>query len=223
MAATLLYIFWFLHQTTTATVAPPCSICCISFDSYIKPQPSSRCRLIGRCCISFDSYIKPQLLAVFSITAGGCISFDSYIKPQLIFTNNVLNIVVYLLIPTSNHNWSAVCLAALLLYIFWFLHQTTTMDLLFDNFGCCISFDSYIKPQLGHFEDENQKVVYLLIPTSNHNYPFAVASKVRLYIFWFLHQTTTQHLIPYLSACCISFDSYIKPQPIDLNILIFST
>ena len=35
------------------------------------------------CCISFDSYIKPQLTAKDYLTALSCISFDSYIKPQL--------------------------------------------------------------------------------------------------------------------------------------------
>ena len=34
------------------------------------------------CCISFDSYIKPQLLARLHQSPLGCISFDSYIKPQ---------------------------------------------------------------------------------------------------------------------------------------------
>ena len=33
-----------------------------------------------------------------------CISFDSYIKPQLLLTCNLYFFVVYLLIPTSNHN-----------------------------------------------------------------------------------------------------------------------
>ena len=33
----------------------------------------------------------------------------------------------------------------------------------------CISFDSYIKPQRDYFEGGFCGVVYLLIPTSNHN------------------------------------------------------
>ena len=45
------------------------------------------------------------------------------------------------------------------------------------HFGC-ISFDSYIKPQLGWFCVFISWVVYLLIPTSNHNHAFAVACKV---------------------------------------------
>ena len=33
----------------------------------------------------------------------------------------------------------------------------------------CISFDSYIKPQLNEYHQRHGRVVYLLIPTSNHN------------------------------------------------------
>ena len=58
--------------------------------------------------------------------AVSCISFDSYIKPQPIFVLLLVHKVVYLLIPTSNHNK---------------LPNGTRMVV----------------------------VVYLLIPTSNHN------------------------------------------------------
>ena len=77
-----LYIFWFLHQTTTHTWKRKWLKCCISFDSYIKPQPR---RNLWRC-------------------SSSCISFDSYIKPQLLFVHLKNSCVVYLLIPTSNHN-----------------------------------------------------------------------------------------------------------------------
>ena len=77
-----LYIFWFLHQTTT------CYCCWICSDG----------------CISFDSYIKPQLRCPTILLYTSCISFDSYIKPQLIHLNILFLFVVYLLIPTSNHN-----------------------------------------------------------------------------------------------------------------------
>ena len=55
-------------------------------------------------CISFDSYIKPQLRAIQQKIALSCISFDSYIKPQLHHRPWLPVLVVYLLIPTSNHN-----------------------------------------------------------------------------------------------------------------------
>ena len=163
-----------------------------------------------------------------------CISFDSYIKPQPSLIGLSLRVVVYLLIPTSNHNLILVTSWLMLLYIFWFLHQTTTWREESSNRGSCISFDSYIKPQLagraalavgvvylliptsnhnGWDQRWNRwKVVYLLIPTSNHNLPFLLLAKIRLYIFWFLHQTTTNYVSSYVNQCCISFDSYIKPQ-----------
>ncbi len=62
--------------------------------------------------MSFDSYIKPQLLTKTTKERMGCISFDSYIKPQLLFCLSARYLVVYLLIPTSNHNRTS-----LLLYV----------------------------------------------------------------------------------------------------------
>ena len=143
----------------------------------------------------------------------GCISFDSYTKPQPIFNFIFLHIVIYLLIPTPNHNdvvdrgkWSLVVylliptpnhnhcdniIILLLLYIFWFLHQTTTRWQLHLCCWCCISFDSYTKPQLRGCSSVLYVVVYLLIPTPNHNLQAMVMFFSELYIFWFLHQTTT--------------------------------
>ena len=164
-----LYIFWFLHQTTTSLL-------------LVKTC---------RCCISFDSYIKPQLL-------DG--STDHHT-------------VVYLLIPTSNHNWRTKARLWYWLYIFWFLHQTTTAIIALNSSGCCISFDSYIKPQLIGVMINFILVVYLLIPTSNHNIRRYEERLVSLYIFWFLHQTTTEDSVTGNASGCISFDSYIKPQP----------
>ena len=77
-----------------------------------------------------------------------CISFDSYIKPQRLATPFKSFIVVYLLIPTSNHNFEPY-----LLYIadvVYLLIPTSNHNLGTVGVGCCW-------------------VVYLLIPTSNHN------------------------------------------------------
>ena len=164
-----LYIFWFLHQTTTC-------------DWYLS---------LYSCCISFDSYIKPQQVE----------------------DNSRCVVVVYLLIPTSNHNYCYFWVYISRLYIFWFLHQTTTRNLQITFQMCCISFDSYIKPQPIHYDKPGSmgcisfdsyikpqpwcdlsatlSVVYLLIPTSNHNLEGQQYYETMLYIFWFLHQTTT--------------------------------
>ena len=121
---------------------------------------------------SFDSYIKPQPSELRSLSLGCCISFDSYIKPQPSLEYVLLPSVVYLLIPTSNHNAGGFLSPLITLYIFWFLHQTTTAALWDNPMLRCISFDSYIKPQLLTDAKKAKEVVYLLIPTSNHNMYF---------------------------------------------------
>ena len=251
-----LYIFWLLHQTTTLKRLLRLLRCCISFDSYIKPQLIWVLLLVNICCISFDSYIKPQLPSAFTYLGECCISFDSYIKPQPNVSSMQIAPVVYLLTPTSNHNcakhlYMLVTVVYLLtptsnhndeylpslqhvLYIFWLLHQTTTCCeivklyiscISFDSyikpqlvieldawFAGCISFDSYIKPQPLNNSSVLQYVVYLLTPTSNHNCVPAHIVRYKLYIFWLLHQTTTNYITSLKTLCCISFDSYIKPQ-----------
>ena len=215
-----LYIFWFLHQTTTIRNSNNKLDSCISFDSYIKPQLVSLRQMQVVGCISFDSYIKPQLYPRQCGLIECCISFDSYIKPQLYKGLINLYLVVYLLIPTSNHNQSQKYHDSMMLYIFWFLHQTTTL-MLHRIFSTelyifwflhqtttyslsateqrrCISFDSYIKPQLNDEQGAEGEVVYLLIPTSNHNSCLQYLTISPLYIFWFLHQTTT----PYNASLC---------------------
>ena len=60
----MLYIFIFLHQTTTFRMQWQYQVRCISLYSYIKPQhrPSNWFKICG--CISLYSYIKPQLAGV---------------------------------------------------------------------------------------------------------------------------------------------------------------
>ena len=60
--------------------------------------------LKGTGCISFESYIKPQPAELRPDAGVGCISFESYIKPQPGQNLTLLQNVVYLLNPTSNHN-----------------------------------------------------------------------------------------------------------------------
>ena len=186
-----LYIFWFLHQTTTQQNEWSLNKCCISFDSYIKPQPrwhwllalpvvyllipTSNHNLVFCNTICIELYIfwflhQTTTIRCIGLQVPRCISFDSYIKPQLILWCLSLRLVVYLLIPTSNHNLACCCLFHVLLYIFWFLHQTTTCIILTLQIWRCISFDSYIKPQLLLNLNFSLSVVYLLIPTSNHNF-----------------------------------------------------
>ena len=144
----LLYIFWFLHQTTTII---ECTIHESELYIFWFLHQTTTCS-------------HPDFVPL------GCISFDSYIKPQPTASLGRLWWVVYLLIPTSNHNLLQEVIMMKMLYIFWFLHQTTTY-----------------------------RWIWYIITA--------------LYIFWFLHQTTTVFVSIMFYICCISFDSYIKPQP----------
>ena len=144
----MLYIVLFLHQTTTPCLSSMQYQCCISYYSYIKPQPPRHSRHSLHSCISYYSYIKPQLSKNGTRMRNRCISYYSYIKPQLVPKMCLFNEVVYRTIPTSNHNWYRCSIAISLLYIVLFLHQTTTLYKHHISFFCCISYYSYIKPQL---------------------------------------------------------------------------
>ena len=106
------------------------------------------------------------------------------------------------------------------LYIFIFLHQTTTQGILGHASGGCISLYSYTKPQPGLSADYFSDVVYLYIPTPNHNRCSRCRYAKLLYIFIFLHQTTTPNESFKIGYSCISLYSYTKPQPKETNILI---
>ena len=98
------------------------------------------------------------------------------------------------------------------LYIFSFLHQTTTYAPVSEAGDRCISSLFYIKPQQPGGTPQPSRVVYLLFSTSNHNSGSLQPIIVALYIFSFLHQTTTCSDIIIVSFCCISSLFYIKPQ-----------
>ena len=77
--------------------------------------------------------------------------------------------VVYLSFSTSNHNFCPTVTPKHQLYIFRFLHQTTTRVIESIPKSCCISFVFYIKPQLNYTSCFSCIVVYLSFSTSNHN------------------------------------------------------
>ena len=128
-------------------------------------------RLSG--CISFVSYIKPQHDGRKRQVRRCCISFVSYIKPQPCKKTKRNPNVVYLSFPTSNHNFTQ-----------------EPQDLVYVVY---LSF-----PTSNHNRTKNIRnkhiVVYLSFPTSNHNSQTFNFSSSWLYIFRFLHQTTTSHL-----------------------------
>ena len=122
--------------------------------------------------------------------------------------------VVYLLIPTSNHNSRRSPVFHCQLYIFWFLHQTTTL-----NVPGAFRYVLYIfwflhqTTTLGQYKSVVPwlYIFWFLHQTTTNSREQRM--RTRLYIFWFLHQTTTILLIMFPMMSCISFDSYIKPQP----------
>ena len=187
-----LYIFIFLHQTTTIIYYVIGHFGCISLYSYIKPQlkPQSDKRTSG--CISLYSYIKPQLAVDRYGQLNSCISLYSYIKPQRIK--------------------ECPCFDASCISLYSYIKPQPTAARI-EETACCISLYSYIKPQLWMVRHHVARVVYLYIPTSNHNrddggycrlsvvYLYIPTSNhnkstcrnvsAALYIFIFLHQTTT--------------------------------
>ena len=100
--------------------------------------------------------------------------------------------VVYLYIPTSNHNNMMTWFVLLQLYIFIFLHQTTTPSTsrkqLTQLYIFIFLHQTTTRTPSG---GEGGAVVYLYIPTSNHNCITREILINLLYIFIFLHQTTT--------------------------------
>ena len=159
-----------LKQTTTSGTLSQHRAHCISFDSYIKPQLLSNNVETNFCCISFDPYIKPQREREIIVI--------SYVVYLLIPTSNHNSIgiswstavVVYLLIPTSNHNYYSRGEVSNSLYIFWSLHQTTTNAIYYIRASSLYIFWSLHQTT-----------------TSSPN----ICASLPLYIFWSLHQTTT--------------------------------
>ena len=191
-----LYIFWFLHQTTTKEKTKNLNNSCISFDSYIKPQLEINLTKIH--CVVY------LLIPTSNHNSAVIYSAAPWVVYLLIPTSNhnrgehfAVNLpVVYLLIPTSNHNCSGSAVGSA--SVVYLLIPTSNHN-----------------PLL--FYARKRFVVYLLIPTSNHNSCSCATAIIVLYIFWFLHQTTTFKKCDIERARCISFDSYIKPQPITIK------
>ena len=190
----MLYIFWFLHQTTTLMIHSM-KITTLYIFWFLHQTTTKGCETNGNLrCISFDSYIKPQLHLLWC--------FLQVVVYLLIPTSNhnsgwyarVSSRVVYLLIPTSNHN-SAVNLPLIcLLYIFWFLHQTTTANdihLLTRRLYIFWFLHQTTTRTLALWGVTTLYIFWFLHQTTTHA-PFALVKDV-LYIFWFLHQTTTRH------------------------------
>ena len=214
---------------------------CISYYSYIKPQLQDKMltsqRVVYRTIPTSNHNSALSLLMYAAVVYRtiptsnhnfGGISFKecpvvyrtiptSNHNSSLIHPKN--SGVVYRTIPTSNHNCACAALRMSGLYIVLFLHQTTTVCYLLSLKTSCISYYSYIKPQLRAYEEVYRDVVYRTIPTSNHNAAPLSKQRARLYIVLFLHQTTTLRQKEISVRSCISYYSYIKPQLLRFSVL----
>ena len=123
---TKLFIILFLHQTTTCIVGRYCPIGCLSSCSYIKPQLTLRKHGISTSCLSSCSYIKPQLCKPDELRAIVVYHLVPTSNHNHCTTQLHTAIVVYHLVPTSNHNFPAATNFMDELFIILFLHQTTT-------------------------------------------------------------------------------------------------
>ena len=166
-------------------------VSCISYYSYIKPQPTCRKvsfvlvvyrtiptsnhNLISRAKIILSLYIVLFLhqtttilnLQMFLLC---CISYYSYIKPQQINFKLDFPRVVYRTIPTSNHNNEH----------FEFNPNVVVYRTIPTS-----------NHNLNSRRESDRRVVYRTIPTSNHNRGKRIVILFQLYIVLFLHQTTT--------------------------------
>ena len=166
----MLYIFIFLHQTTTQHRCPQMSDQLYIFIFLHQTTTLLPTKKLLSCCISLYSYTKPQPTICSTLALQSCISLYSYTKPQLSYTTPAFHCVVYLYIPTPNHNLVSIMTFLKMLYIFIFLHQTTTC--LATCLRCLLLY-----------------IFIFLHQTTTMS--FTSNAVLGLYIFIFLHQTTT--------------------------------
>ena len=147
-AAHQLYIFWFLHQTTT-TVLSVLKITKLYIFWFLHQTTTWLSLCEGQRKLYIFWFLHQT---------------TTYLRCVIVYTE--LYIFWFLHQTTTDNQYRQ---RKKQLYIFWFLHQTTTLRCVIVYTDSCISFDSYIKPQLQTHNVRTISVVYLLIPTSNHN------------------------------------------------------
>ena len=121
--------------------------------------------------------------------------------------------VVYRTIPTSNHNWTCRLMLMGVLYIVLFLHQTTTGLQTYLFRLRCISYYSYIKPQLRARAEARPKCCisyYSYIKPQLQTIRTNVCRSCISYYSYIKPQLF--RFAPTLHSSCISYYSYIKPQ-----------
>ena len=188
-----LFIILFLHQTTT--VGQGIDFVNLLFIILFLHQTTT-----GRWCY---------------LSECSCLSSCSYIKPQLLNQISLFSLVVYHLVPTSNHNLLDPLFRELELFIILFLHQTTTCGLTNPKSLRCLSSCSYIKPQLNIYYYFCKRGC---LSSCSYIKPQLVFSRKERaqgclsscsYIKPQQEEENTEYREGCLSSC-----SYIKPQPL---------
>ena len=208
----MLYIS-FLHQTTTFNGRTFALMNCFISLFYIKPQLAGNVFSSIQDCFISLFYIKPQLsrpvadsliycfISLFYIKpqqpvllyelGDDCFISLFYIKPQRCAPLGIPSGIALYLFSTSNHNSYSILLPSTRLLYISFLHQTTTINLIFYvNIYCFISL-FYIKPQLVLRIERLGEIALYLFSTSNHNLMRVLSWSSELLYISFLHQTTT--------------------------------
>ena len=186
-----LYIVLFLHQTTTVRSDRKELSSCISYYSYIKPQPI---------------ILRNQLLYVVYRT----IPTSNHNHLVTILLLIWLYIVLFLHQTTTRLSTGCNCST---LYIVLFLHQTTTRKTTpkFTPWLYIVLFLHQTTTETPFLQLMGLLYIVLFLhqtttPRTTSNIP------AQLYIVLFLHQTTTDYLTQPTNVRCISYYSYIKPQ-----------
>ena len=172
---------------------------CILSKFYIKPQQEPKRTSRRRSCILSKFYIKPQHTSATTSGSSSCILSKFYIKPQRWRLVRWPQGVVSYRNSTSNHNQPITITTASRLYLIEILHQTTT------------------------YERNDFWLVELYLIEILHQTTTALTllwQVVLLYLIEILHQTTTTSIRFLGSICCILSKFYIKPQLVEVNLLL---
>ena len=125
-----LYIVLFLHQTTTNKGCDKNFLRCISYYSYIKPQPCNSMMFFLWVVYRTIPTSNHNLLWHRGASQKVVYRTIPTSNHNLLWHRGASQKVVYRTIPTSNHNFLNVIIKLQTLYIVLFLHQTTTPALL---------------------------------------------------------------------------------------------
>ena len=186
-----LFIILFLHQTTTQSVSwRTLSLLFIILFLHQTTTSSSHdisVHVLFIILFLHQTTTKSTVLLLVSC----CLSSCSYIKPQLIVCPSGVTVVVYHLVPTSNHNWHLINNYCFQLFIILFLHQTTTRLHHKKPHSSCLSSCSYIKPQQRCVKND---IKQRCLSSCSYIKP------------------QLNEVFGFMPICCLSSCSYIKPQ-----------